>query len=228
MGEASSVAGLFPLENSGRLVWNFNAGWRFHLGDVAGAEAKDFNDQSWELVSTPHSVQLMPAEASGCRNYQGIAWYRKHFKLPTECAGRDVTLHFEAIMGKQTIYVNGQKVKDHEGGYLPITIPLPATVGDDMVIAIKADNSDDKTYPPGKKQAQLDFTYHGGIYRDVWLIAKNKVAITDALEENKVAGGGIFVHYANISERSAEVFVNTEVRNSDTRPHTAEDTEIQI
>ena len=214
----TSVAGLFPLENSGRMVWNFNAGWRFYLGDVEGAEAKDFNDKAWEVVSTPHTVQLMPAEASGCRNYQGIAWYRKHFKLPTECAGRDVSLHFEAIMGKQTIYVNGQKVKEHEGGYLPITIPLSATAGDDFVVAIKADNSDDKTYPPGKKQAQLDFAYHGGIYRDVWLIAKNKVAITDALEANKVAGGGIFVHYANISDKSAEVFVNTEVRNSDTRP----------
>ena len=219
-GGGSSIAGLFPLENSGRLVWNFNAGWRFHLGDVAGAEAKDFNDKAWEVVSTPHTVQLMPAEASGCRNYQGIAWYRKHFKLPKACTGRDVTLHFEAIMGRQTIYVNGQKIKDHEGGYLPITIPLPTTVGDELVVAIKADNSDDKTYPPGKKQMTLDFAYHGGIYRDVWLIAKNKVAMTDALEENKVAGGGIFVHYANISDKSAEVFVNTEVRNTDTRPRT--------
>ena len=216
----TSIAGLFPLENSGRLVWNFNAGWRFHLGDVAGAEAKDFNDKSWEVVSTPHTVQLMPAEASGCRNYQGIAWYRKHFVLPKECAGRDVTLHFEAIMGKQTIYINGKKVKEHEGGYLPITISLSdCSVGDDIVIAICADNSDDKTYPPGKKQMTLDFAYHGGIYRDVWLIAKNKVAITDALEENKVAGGGIFIHYANISEKSAEVFVNTEVRNNDSKPH---------
>ena len=221
IGAQTSVAGLFPLENSGRLVWNFNAGWRFHLGDVTGAELTDFNDETWEVVSTPHSVQLMPAEASGCRNYQGIAWYRKHFRLPKECEGRDVTLHFEAIMGKQTIYVNGKEVKDHEGGYLPITIPLSAsTVSGDFVVAIKADNSDDKTYPPGKKQAQLDFAYHGGIYRDVWLIAKNKVAITDALEENKMAGGGIFVHYANISEKSAEVFVNTEVRNSDTKPRT--------
>ena len=179
----------------------------------------DFNDKSWEIVSTPHTVQLMSAEASGCRNYQGIVWYRKHFRLPKECTGRDVTLHFEAIMGKQIIYVNGQKVKEHEGGYLPITIPLHSRVGDDLVVAIMADNSDDKTYPPGKKQAQLDFAYHGGIYRDVWLIAKNKVAITDALEENKVAGGGIFVHYANISDKSAEVFVNTEVRNNDNKPH---------
>ena len=227
---ATSVAGLFPLENSGRLVWNFNAGWRFHRGDVTGAEAKDFDDKSWEVVSAPHTVQLMPAEASGCRNYQGVVWYRKHFRLPKECAGREVTLHFEAIMGKQTIYVNGQKVKDHEGGYLPITIPLSAYdasfVGDGMpvapeiVVAIKADNSDDKNYPPGKKQMTLDFAYHGGMYRDVWLIAKNKVAITDAVEENKVAGGGIFVHYANISDKSAEVFVNSEVRNSDIHPRT--------
>lgn len=214
----TSVAGLFPLDNSGRLVWNFNAGWRFHLGDVSHAEQKDFNDKAWEVVSTPHTVQLMPAEASGCRNYQGIAWYRKHFVIPQEAKGRNVTLHFEAIMGKQTIYVNGQKVKEHEGGYLPITVNLTdvgCSAGDDCVVAVKADNSDDKTYPPGKKQMTLDFAYHGGIYRDVWLIAKQKVAITDAVEEAKVAGGGIFVHYANISNKSAEVYVNTEVRNSD-------------
>ena len=219
----TSVAGLFPLENSGRLVWNFNAGWRFHLGDVAQAAQKDFDDKAWEVVSTPHTVQLMPAEASGCRNYQGIAWYRKRFILPDECAGRDAILHFEAIMGKQTIYVNGQKVKEHEGGYLPINVNLTdlgCSAGEECVVAICADNSDDKTYPPGKKQMTLDFAYHGGIYRDVWLIAKSKVAITDAVEEQQVAGGGIFVHYANISERSAEVYVNTEVRNSDDHSRT--------
>ena len=219
----TSVAGFFPLENSGRQVWNFNAGWRFHRGDVAGAEATDFNDRSWEVVTTPHTVQLMPAEASGCRNYQGIVWYRKHFRLPAECKDRIVTLHFEAIMGKQTLYVNGKKVKEHEGGYLPVTIDLTALghkAGDDLVVAICADNSDDKSYPPGKKQMTLDFAYHGGIYRDVWLVAKNKVAITDAVEENRVAAGGIFVHYANISRKSAEVFVNTEVRNSDSKSRT--------
>ena len=218
-----SVAGLFPLESSGRLVWNFNAGWRFHLGDVTGAEAVHYDDKAWEVVSTPHSVQLMPAEASGCRNYQGIAWYRKHFTLPKETQGRDVTLHFEAIMGKQTIYVNGREVMQHEGGYLPVTLNLTAlgcAAGDNIIVAVKADNSDDKTYPPGKKQMTLDFAYHGGIYRDVWLIAKSKVAITDAIEENKVAGGGIFVHYANISDKRADVYVNTEVRNNDSRPRT--------
>lgn len=219
----NSVAGFFPLEGSGRLVWNFNAGWRFYRGDMAGAESKDYDDAAWQVVSTPHTAQLMPAEASGCRNYQGVVWYRKHFRLPKETAGRNVTLHFEAIMGKQTIYINGKQVCYHEGGYLPVIINLTAlgcTADEDCVVAVKADNSDDKSYPPGKKQMTLDFAYHGGIYRDVWLIAKNKVAVTDAVEENKVAGGGIFVHYADISDKRAEVFVNTEVRNSDSRPRT--------
>ena len=97
--DVPSVAGLFPLEGSGRTVWNFNNGWRFHLGDVPEANRTDYDDHAWEVVSTPHTVQLMPAEASGCRNYQGVAWYRKRFVMPAQTAGKDVSLHFEAIMG---------------------------------------------------------------------------------------------------------------------------------
>ena len=219
----TSVAGLFPLENSGRMVWNFNPEWRFHLGDVAGAEAIGFDDTAWDVVSTPHTAKLLPAEGSGCRNYQGIIWYRKHFVMPAETDGRLVTLHFEAIMGKQKLYVNGKLVKEHEGGYEPITIDLTKQglkAGDKCVVAVMADNSNDKTYPPGKPQYTLDFTYHGGIYRDVWMIAKQSVHITDAVEAGKVAGGGIFVHYNNISDKSAEVLVNTEVCNSGSKPRT--------
>ena len=219
----TSVAGLFPLENSGRQIWSFNPEWRFHLGDVKDAEKADFNDTEWEVVSTPHSVKLMPAEASGCRNYQGIAWYRKSFVLPKNTGNQNVELHFEAIMGKQRIYIDGRLVKEHEGGYLPITINLTQLgirPGEKHIIAVMTDNSNDKTFPPGKPQYTLDFAYHGGIYRDVWLIAKNKVAITDAIEENKVAGGGIFVHYGTISQQLAEVFVNTEVRNADQKTRT--------
>ena len=219
----TSVAGLFPLENSGRQIWSFNPEWRFHLGDVKDAEKADFNDTEWEVISTPHSVKLMPAEASGCRNYQGIAWYRKSFVLPKNTGNQNVELHFEAIMGKQRIYIDGRLVKEHEGGYLPITINLTQLgirPGEKHIIAVMTDNSNDKTFPPGKPQYTLDFAYHGGIYRDVWLIAKNKVAITDAIEENKVAGGGIFVHYGTISQQLAEVFVNTEVRNADQKTRT--------
>ena len=117
-------------------------------------------------------------------------------------------------MGKQQVYVNGRLVKEHFGGYLPITIDLSkegVKAGDKCLIAVRADNSDDKNYPPGKKQTQLDFAYHGGMYRDVWLIGKSPVHITDPIERGQVAGGGVFLHYDRISEKSADIFVDVEV-----------------
>jgi len=208
------------MSSSGRIIYNFNQGWRFMLGDNADAGAKDFDDSNWQVVCAPHTLRLEPAEASGGRNYQGIAWYRKHFTMPADMSGKDAALHFEAIMGKQEIYVNGRLVCRHLGGYQPITVNLTkegVKAGDKCVVAVKTDNSDDKSYPPGKKQAALDFCYHGGMYRDVWLIGKSPVAITDAVEANKVAGGGVFLHYDNITEKSAQVFVNVEVGNTSGR-----------
>jgi beta-galactosidase len=216
-----SVAGFYQLEGSGRQVYNFNNGWRFTRGDAKEAEKTDFDDSGWEVVAVPHTVELMPAEASGCRNYQGIAWYRKRFVVPKSANGMDVSIHFEAIMGKQKVYVNGKLVKENTGGYLPITIDLTANgiqAGDTCQLAVMADNSDDKTYPPGKTQYTLDFAYHGGMYRDVWMIYKNKVAITDAIEARKVAGGGVFVHYGAISAKSAELFIDTELKNNGAKP----------
>ena len=213
----TSVAGFIPLSGSGRIVYNFNPGWRFHRGDIKGAEAVRFDDTSWQVVSVPHTVELMPAEASGCRNYQGVAWYRKHFVIPQDMKGKEVSLHFEGAMGKQVIYLNGKRVQEHLGGYLPFTVQLTeqgVQPGDSCLLAVMTDNSDDKNFPPGKRQYTLDFAYHGGIYRDVWMIGKSSVAITDALEADKVAGGGVFVHFDNISGKKAEVYVDTEVHNS--------------
>ena len=220
--QETSVAGFYALPGSGRIVYNFNPGWRFHLGDVKGAEATDYDDSQWEVVNAPHTSQLEPAEASGCRNYQGVSWYRKRFVIPSDMVGKDVSLHFEAIMGKQKVYVNGILVKEQKGGYLPITIHLTDNdsselnfkPGDECVVAVQADNSDDSSYPPGKQQTQLDFSYHGGMYRDVWLIGKSPVAITDAIERNQVAGGGVFIHYGDVSEKKADMFIDVEVGRS--------------
>ncbi len=214
---STSVAGFYPVESSGRQVYNFNNGWRFMRGDVKEAQKTDFDDTSWEIISTPHTVELMPAEASGCRNYQGIAWYRKRFVIPSDAVNKEVFIHFEAIMGKQKFYLNGQLVKENAGGYLPVTIDLSSFgthAGDTCQLAVMADNSNDKSYPPGKTQYTLDFAYHGGIYRDVWMICKNKLAITDAIGAKKVAGGGVFVHFDNISSENADVYVDTELHNN--------------
>ena len=217
---STSVAGLYQIPNSGRIVYNFNQGWRFLLGDAQGAEATDYDDSHWQVVCAPHTARLEPAECSGGRNYQGVCWYRKRFTVPADMEGKEIIVHFEAIMGKQKVYVNGKLDQEHLGGYLPINVHLSKhgiKAGNECIIAVMADNSDDKTYPPGKKQSQLDFAYHHGMYRDVWLIGKSHTAITDAIEAGKVAGGGVFVHYGEISDKRAEVFVDVDVDGTPTK-----------
>ncbi|MDU1906489.1 MAG: glycoside hydrolase family 2 TIM barrel-domain containing protein [Dysgonomonas sp.] len=212
-----SVAGFFDLKNSGREVYSFNVGWRFHRGNVQGAEQTNFDDSKWDVVSTPHTVQLMPTEASGGRNYQGVAWYRKHFTVDKSLDGKLINIYFEAAMGKSIVYLNGKKVTEHLGGYLPFSIELTehgVKAGDKCLIAVLVDNSNDKSYPPGKPQTTLDFTYHGGIYRDVWMIATSKVHITDPNKVNKTAGGGVLVQYSDISKRKAEITISTDVANA--------------
>ncbi len=82
------------------------------------------------------------------------------------------------------------------------------------MVAVRADNSDDSLYPPGKPQAGLDFCYFGGIYRDCWLVAHNNVFITDPNYENQVAGGGLLVSYDNVNEQGAEVNLRLHLRNN--------------
>lgn len=210
-----SVAGFYPLDDTGRTVYSMNPAWRFHKGSASEAYRVDFEDSAWEVVSLPDGIEYQPTEASGCTNYQGEVWYRKHFTPVDEWKNKKLFLHFEAIMGKSKIWINGHLVNEHFGGYLPVIADVTAYVdfGKDNVIAVCADNSDDPSYPPGKAQDVLDFTYSGGIYRDCWLIAHNDVYITDPNYENKVAGGGLFVAYNNVSEESADVLLDIQVRN---------------
>ena len=217
-----STAGYFQLPNSGREVFSMNPAWRFYKGAVTGAEAANFNDAEWTVVSLPNGIEYLPTEASGCINYQGEVWYRKHFTPADALKGKKLFLHFEAIMGKSKVFVNGKLLTEHFGGYLPVVVDVSDALnwGEDNVIAVWTDNSDDKTYPPGKAQDVLDFTYFGGIYRDCWLIAHNPVFITDPNFENEVAGGGLFVAYDKVSDASAEVLLKAHVRNDSRKAFT--------
>lgn len=211
-----STAGFFELPGMGRSVYSMNQAWRVHKGDVPGKPfATDYDDSDWTLVSVPHGIELLPVEASGCANYQGVVWYRKHFSMPGELKGKQLFLHFEGIMGKSEIFINGIPVKEFYGGYLPVIIDVTKLFSFDKenVIAVKADNSDDPTFPVGKPQHLLDFAYFGGIYRDCWLVAHNDVFITNSNYENEIAGGGLFVSYDKVSAKSAEVNLKAHIRN---------------
>ena len=109
-------------------------------------------------------------------------------------------------MGKQKIYVNGKLAKEHFGGYLPVIVNLKEQglkKGDKCVVAVMADNSNDKSYPPGKPQYTLDFAYHGGIYRDVWLINKKEISITNVIEADR-RDAGIFVRFLGYFREAGE------------------------
>ena len=217
---AFSTGGFYELPGTGRKAYSMNMAWRFLKGDSeAQVWSKDFDDSAWEVVSLPHGIEYLPIEASGCANYQGVVWYRKHFTPSDELKGKRLFLHFEAIMGKSEVYLNGKLIKKHYGGYLPVIADITDGIEWDSenVIAVKADNSDDPTYPVGKPQSLLDYTYFGGIYRDCWLIAHNDVFITNANYENEVAGGGLFISYDRVSEESAIINLKAHIRNQSSK-----------
>lgn len=193
-----------------------NPAWRMYKGHLEGAEQPDFNDKGWDLVSLPDGIEYVPSEASGCVNYQGEVWYRKHFTPEETWKGKQLFLHFEAIMGKAKVWINGTLVNEHYGGFLPVIANVTEYINykEDNVIAVWADNSNDPSYPPGKPQDMLDFTYSGGIYRDCWMIVHNNVFITDPNYENETAGGGLFVSFGHISQSQAEIRLDAHVRNS--------------
>ena len=211
-----STAGFYQLSNTGRTVYNMNPAWRFYKGNIKGAEQPGFNDKDWNIVSLPDGIEYLPTEASGCINYQGEIWYRKHFTPEESWKGKQQFLHFEAIMGKSKIWVNGKLLKEHFGGFLPVIVDVTSSLkyGEDNVITVWADNSDDPSYPPGKPQDALDFAYFGGIYRDCWMIVHNKVFITDPNYENETAGGGLFVSFDKVSEQSAQLKLDAHIRNT--------------
>lgn len=194
---------------------NFNQGWKFFLGDDTASCAKKYDDRLWEEICIPHCVKLSPAECSGGINYQGVCRYRKTFTLPKREQGKKIFIEFEGAMIVAEVWLNDKQLETHYGGYLPFTYDITDLVSyeEENVIAVRLDNSDWLDVPPGKPQQDLDFTYEGGIYRNIHLHITDKLYITDAVQANEVAGGGVFVTYPKVSEEEAQIAIKTHVKN---------------
>ncbi len=216
-----SKAGYYDSPGSGRITINMNGGWRFYQGALVGeAFAPDYDDSQWSRVNLPNGIELLPVEASGGKNYQGEVWYRKHFVLSQAEMKKKMFFHFEGIMGKSKVWINGHLLTSHFGGFLPVIVDISKYVSADKqnVLTVWADNSDDGSYPPGKPQSLLDFAYFGGIYRDCWLIGHDDTYISDPNQVDKTAGGGLFVSYSHVSDRKADVNLKLNVRNEKPAP----------
>lgn len=173
----------------------------------------------WEKVCLPHSVRLEPVNASGGRNYQGLCWYRRAISADAAWAGKTILLQFEGAMQVADVWLDGKKLTTHFGGYQPFAVDLTGMLAPGRAhgLVVRLDNSDNPEVPPGKPQNTLDFTYFGGLYRDVRLEVMDPVHITDEILANKPAGGGILVSFPEVSATKAVARVRTEIANGGTR-----------
>lgn len=178
---------------------NFNAGWRFQLGDVPQAREAGFDDAGWESVGVPHSFGIPYFQAS--QFYTGYGWYRKRLTVPEAWQGRRIALEFEGVFQDAEVFVNGIAVGRHRGGYTGFSIDITeaAKVGEN-VVAVRVNNLWDATLAPRAGE----HVFQGGVYRDVWLVTTDPV---------HVPWYGTRVTTPELSERSGRVAVETEIRN---------------
>jgi len=190
-----------------------DTGWKFSKGTLAeDLFTWETDDNQWELVMLPHTPIIEPLVVND--QWQGIAWYRKHFILQNANSGKKIFLKFEGAMQVADVWINEIHKISHHGGYLPFIIDITDNVNKgDNLIAVKLNNLDNSQVPPGKPLDSLDFNTYGGLYRNVELIITNKVYITDPLLTNETATGGILISFDSISDTDAILNIKTTIKN---------------
>ena len=212
LAAGTGTAGAAPGHRRAR--WSLNQDWLFALGDHDGAQRPDFDDGNWAPADVPHPLRLQPIDV-GPDNLQEVCWYRRRLTVPDSTRGRRLLLAFEGAMQSAQVWLDGTRLGEHAGGYTPFgwDVTDRLTPGREAILAVRLDNRDQPTVPPGKPQSGLDFDYFGGLYRDVWLTAVDPVHVTDPIIEGRVAGGGVFVTVPRADTGHATVHVATDVVN---------------
>lgn len=198
---------------------NFNSGWEFvkdPSGEVSAELFLKTDDKTtaWQKVSLPHTANIEPVDSPE-KQWQGIARYRKFFTIPEQFEGKVISLNFGAAMQVAKVYLNGELIQTHTGGYLPFQVKLNGKVkfGKENCLLVELDNRDNPLVPPGKPLATLDFNYYSGLYRNVTIEVKDKLHISDPIAANRVAGGGLLVSYSDVTTQSAKINVQVDVEN---------------
>jgi len=198
--------------NNLRIVSSINASWKFSRNDYPNALNENFNDASWELVSIPHTWNREDADDEIPGYYRGIGWYRRMIIIPAEREGKQVYISFDGVNQETEIFVNGKPVGKHDGGYTRFCLDITGFVkfGKTNLIAVKVNNRYNANIPP----LSADFTFFGGIYRDVNLIFTAKQHISTTF----YASSGIFITTPTVSDKEADVNIKTLVVNNDSLP----------
>jgi beta-galactosidase len=183
---------------------NFNAGWKFYLGDQAGANAKAFADQAWRTLDLPHDWSIEgtfdknnPATEGGGALPGGIGWYRKQFTVPASSRGKFVAIDFDGVYRNSEVWINGHYLGKRPNGYISFRYVLSPYLnyGGQNTIAVRVDNS---------RQPNSRWYSGSGIYRDVKLLT---------LSPTHVAQWGSYVTTPEVTTERAVVKLQTELQS---------------
>ena len=186
-----------------RVVIPFDAGWRFSRSDAGNYAMPAFDDGQWRIVDVPHDWSAegpFTAEYGSGNGWApgGIGWYRKHFTLGANVAGKVVSIEFDGVYDHAQVWMNGQLVCGRPYGYSTFECPLTPHVrvgSGDNVVAVRVDHS---------RFADSRWYTGSGIYRHV------RLRVTDPV---RIAHWGTFVTTPVVTALSATVDVETSVEN---------------
>lgn len=159
-------------------------------------------DESWESVNLPHTFNI---DAYQQRNYyQGKGFYRRILVLPEIVAERRYYMKIDAASKAANIRVNGKEVGSHVGGYTACIVDITEYIRKENLIEITVDNGRKDITP-----ISADFTFWGGIYRDVWLISTPQ----QHFNMSNMGSDGIFISTPVVNEKRGVLKVKCEVTN---------------
>ncbi|KAL4742861.1 beta-galactosidase [Aspergillus similis] len=218
----------FLLPANARKKYNFNQNWRVYVGDAEGAEKSSFDDGGWKEVTTPYAWNENDAFRVSIANLStGIAWYRKHFKLPSTSREDKVFLEFEGIRQAGEFYLNDKWIGRSENGVMAFGFDITDTVtyNDTNVLAARIDNDwayrEIETDTPYQWNDRNFYANYGGINKNVFLHVTDRVYQTLPLHSSlNTTGVYVYAQDIDIPSKSVTVTAEAEVRNEHKTPKT--------
>jgi beta-galactosidase len=158
-------------------------------------------------VDLPHTWNAQDGQDSG-GYYRADGWYRRRLPWQEEYAGKRLILEFLGANTQTDVYVNGQKAGSHRGGYTAFRVDITpyVTPGEAATIAVKVNNA----YTPEVAPLVADFTFFGGLYRGVSLLALEPAGHVDMLDSGSK---GLYLTAQNVSEQNADLTIKAGIVN---------------
>ena len=153
------------------MKFNWNSSWLFTKDHAFVNESHAaLNVSDWESVNLPHTWNAVDGQDGGNDYYRGTCYYTKKLAL-ADCQGAEqVYIEFEGANSSADVYVNGKLAVHHDGGYSTFRANITDFLTEESEIVVAVDNSpNDRVYPQ-----MADFTFYGGLYRDVNIICVPK------------------------------------------------------